>query len=211
MTNAIVKVGDNNAANSIETIDHARIMGNNMRTERNRVRQLARSFVLAAVDDNYQLEGLIEDAREAMKWGKLDKSEKNRANVLFSTLRTIVGAWPKLTPETQDLFRKGSLIYSTLADSIKDARKAAEKAEAEAEQQGEEQAQAQEQSEQQAQAQPQAGDPVVQSMRDVALWVDETALADMSPEQLVALRNLADALDDFRAKVAAPAKVSKAA
>lgn len=204
--------GDNNTANYNDLKEHARILGDNMRTERGRVRKLARSFILAAVDDNYQLEGLIEDCREKMAWPKLDKTEKNRMNVFFSTCRTIVGVWPKLPEDVQKSFRDGKLVYSTLAETIKDAKKAAEKAEAEAEGEGEGENEAQVQAEAQAQAQaPVEGDPIVSAMRTVALFVDETALDKMSTAQLLALKNLSDAIDEFRANAAKPVEQKKAA
>lgn len=113
-----------------DMLTHARLVGSNFKTLRDNKRKLAVNLVRSAVVENYQLEGLIVDSKREMKFPKLDKSEQNQANVFFSALRKIVGAWPALDEEVRNAFLAGEIVFSTLVDKIKASEKEAEKAEA---------------------------------------------------------------------------------
>ena len=123
---------DNNAPSYGLAIDHARLAGNNWRTGRDNARKLARYLVTAAMVDGYALDPLIGEAKDAMKYKKLDKADQGGVRVFFTTIRNICENWQKLKQEQRDAFTAGSLLYSTLAADIKKAEAAAEKAEAEA-------------------------------------------------------------------------------
>lgn len=123
---------DNNAPSYGLAIDHARLAGNNWRTGRDNARKLARYLITAAMVDNYALDPLIGEAKDAMKYKKLDKADQNGVRVFFTNIRTICEHWAKLKQEQRDAFTAGHLLYSTLVGDIKKAEAAAEKAEAEA-------------------------------------------------------------------------------
>jgi hypothetical protein len=190
---AIVALATNNTVNYTEMLTHAHDLGASIKTGRERQRKLARSFILAAVDDDYQLEGLIEDAKAKLKWPKLEADERNRLGVFFTACRKVVGVWSKLTPEVQQQFRDGKIVYSTLVTSIKEAEKAAEKAEAEAER-VEEQAQEASKLDDKGQA------PSV--LAEARAFIEAR---QFSPADLAELVKLADALDALRAEFAKPA------
>lgn len=192
---ATVPAGDNNSANYNEMLGHAHDLGASIKTGRERQRKLARSFVLSAVDDNYQLEGLIEDAKGKLKWALLASDEKNRMNVFFTQCRTIVGAWGALTDEVKANFRAGKIVYSTLVTSIKEARKAAEQAEVEAE----EQAQAVEQAG--ATAEADVTSEAAATLKAARLLI-EGGVSFEDAYAVAELAKLAEAIDALRASMA---------
>lgn len=175
----------------------ASTLGTNFKTLRDNKRKLAYSLVVSSVVEGFALQETITDAKSKMKWTKLDASEQNQMNVLFTAVRVIDGAWKGLDEATRKAFVAGEIIFSTLAKAIKDAEKARLEAEAKAEAEAEKA-----DSERDAPADPKTGkpvsDPLVDAMRAVALFVDETPIASMTPDQLLALHNLADAIDEMR-------------
>jgi hypothetical protein len=118
----------NNETNRVAALDHARLAGNNWRSGRDNARKLGRFLCVAAVVDGFAFEPLVAEAKTAMQYNKLDKTDKGGVRVFFTACRTIVGAWGALPQASKDAFIAGNLIYSTLAADIVKAEKAAEKA-----------------------------------------------------------------------------------
>jgi hypothetical protein len=212
MANAIVTTASNHAHYDAAMND-ARLLGGNFKTLRNRKRALAVNLIRAAHVEDFALEPLISDTKSKMSWLKLADDERNQMGVFFNALRVISGAWPKLPDDVKASFLAGEKVFSTLAKEIKDAEKAEAEAEAkrEADEAAAEAARNAPEAPATAAAQAAPTDPAVAAMRLAALFVDETPLAKMTPDQLVALKNLADAIDEFRANAAKPAQITLAA
>lgn len=103
----------------------ARTVGTNFKTLRDNKRKLAFNLVCASVVEGFALAEAITDAKKAMRWGRLDSTEQNQMNVLFTAVRVIDGAWKILPEDKRKAFLAGEIVYSTLAKDIKDAEKAA--------------------------------------------------------------------------------------
>ena len=189
-----------------ETMGGFATLGNNFRNARNLQRRIAVSFITLTQVESYKLEELIEDSKRAMRWGKLSSDERNRANVFFTALRTIDGAWAReLTQEQRDTFLSGKLVYSTLVTAIKAARKEADEADG-----GEGEGDAPAADADATPPVPEVSAPsIIAQMQAVALYLDEHSDArKLDDETARAIANLVDAVDTFRA---ANAKVAKAA
>lgn len=187
------------------TLAHAKELGADFRSAMRRKRKLAVSLISAAHVEDFKLEPLIVNTKQAMGFAKLDKADKNQALVFFSALRTISGAWPTLPKDVRDAFLAGEKIYSTLAGEIKAAEKKANEPEPEPKPEPEADAPPA------PEAEAPAPEPAPEADANVAAIDAVTAILDgnaegISEDALAALTRLMVAMDGFRTRAAEAAQ-----
>ncbi len=78
-------------------------------------REVARELVRASVDNDRYIDFVIMEFKHQVKWQRLDDSDRNRLNVLFTGVRKIALNWTDLPASQRNAFLRGTLPASSLA------------------------------------------------------------------------------------------------
>lgn len=82
-------------------------------------RKMAGAILLASCADEYALEPLLEDAKRAMGYAKLDKRDQACIRKVAQDIRTVAGAWPTLPDSVKAEAISGKLLFPALLSDVK--------------------------------------------------------------------------------------------